>query len=402
MSLRLRPLPLFIVGITLGTGISLGLTAWAAHDARAPVLAWQNAQLFAEVYQNIKQDYVEEISDEKLMGAAIRGTVSGLDPYSAYLDPKEFEEMRLNTAGAYSGVGIEISTAEHSIKVLAAIDDSPAAHAGIREGDIVIAIDNVPVDAANLNDSVERMRGESGSQVTLSIQRAAAKPFAVVLTRGTVQMHSVKHEMLEPGYGYVRISQFNENTGVEFSHELAALQTKGPLLGLVLDLRNNPGGVLDAAVAVADAMLDSGTIVTADGRAADAKFEMKAHAGDLLNNAPIAILVNGGSASAAEIVAGALKDNQRAVLIGQTTYGKGSVQSVLPLSGGGAIKLTTSHYYTPSGASINHHGIVPDVVLDDLAKQAPPIPTSASKLLRDDAEVRVALAKLRSKVRGPG
>jgi carboxyl-terminal processing protease len=215
-------------------------------------------------------------------------------------------------------------------------------------------------------------------------------------------MHSVKREVLEPGYGYLRITQFNENTGVDFSHELAELQKKAPLRGLVLDLRNNPGGVLDAAVSVADTLLDSGIIVTADGRTADAKFAMRAHPGDLMNKAPIVVLVNHGSASASEIVAGALKDLQRATLIGQTTYGKGSVQSVLPLAGGGALKLTTSRYHTPSGASINERGIVPDFVIDNLSKQAPPAPKSGLQLLIDDAEIRLALEKLRSKVKESG
>jgi carboxyl-terminal processing protease len=215
-------------------------------------------------------------------------------------------------------------------------------------------------------------------------------------------MHSIKQELLEPGFGYLRITQFNENTGVDFSRELTALQKKGPLRGLVLDLRNNPGGVLDAAVAVADALLDSGVIVTADGRTSDAKFEMQAHTGDLMNKAPIVVLVNHGSASASEIVAGALQDLKRASLIGHTTYGKGLVQSVLPLAGGGAIKLTTSRYHTPSGASINERGIVPDVVIDNLAAQAPPPSKTGVKLLQDDAEVRLALEKLRSKVKETG
>lgn len=404
MRFRLRTFSVFAVGIAIGGSLSLGYTAWAARDSRTvATLGWQNAQLFAEVYEHIKQDYVDEVPDRRLIEAAIRGSIAGLDQYSAYLDENELEEMRMNTAGAYSGVGIEIALIENTIKILNTIEDSPAARAGVRAGDAVVAVDNVPVDAANINDSVERMRGKSGTRVKLTIIREATpQPFDVVLTRGTVQVHSVKPELLEPGYAYVRITQFNENTGVDFSRELANLQKKTPLRGLVLDLRNNPGGVLDAAVAVADALLDSGVIVTADGRAADAKFEMQAHPGDLMNNAPIVVLVNGGSASASEIVAGALKDHKRASLIGQKTYGKGLVQSVLPLSSGGALKLTTSRYLTPSGVSINERGIVPDVVIENLAKEAPPAPKSGSRLLIDDAEVRLALEKLRSKVKGSG
>jgi carboxyl-terminal processing protease len=268
---------------------------------------------------------------------------------------------------------------------------------------VIVAVDDIPVSTANMGDSVERMRGKTGTRVKLTIARdGVAQPFDVTLTRGTVQMRTVRHELLEPGFGYVRISQFNENTGLDFSRELGELQKQGPLRGLVLDLRNNPGGVLDAAVAVADALLESGTIVTADGRAPDAKFVMTAHAGDLMHNAPIVVLVNNGSASASEIVAGALKDQNRAALIGQTTYGKGLVQSVLPLAGGGALKLTTSRYHTPSGASINERGIVPDFVIDNAVKQAPPAPKSGDKLLIDDAEVRFALEKLRGKVKEHG
>ena len=367
MSHRLRTLTILVIGIVGGASFSLGYAAWASHDTRAVSLVpGQDAQLFAEVYERVKHDYVDEVPDDKLMEAAVRGAVASLDPYSEYLDVNEFEEMRVSTAGEYSGVGVEISVNDGSLKVITAIDDSPAARAGVRAGDIITAVDQIPVDPANLNESIDRLRGKPGSKVKLSIARAALEPFDVVLTRGSVQVHSVKQEMLEPGYGYVRISQFNENTGVDFAHALTSLQSQKPLRGLVLDLRNNPGGVLDAAVAVADSLLDHGMIVTADGRTPDAKFAMQAHAGDLTHNAGIIVLVNNGSASASEIVAGALKDNSRAILMGQTTFGKGVVQSVVPLSSGGAVKLTTSRYYTPSGASIQDHGIVPDVVVGDL------------------------------------
>ncbi|HYM35610.1 MAG TPA: S41 family peptidase [Steroidobacteraceae bacterium] len=396
MTSRLRTLSLLAIGIACGVSMSFGYAAWAAHDSRVSVVPWQHAQMFAEVYEHIKQEYVDDTSDQQLMENAIRGAVASLDPYSAYLDAKEFEEMRMSTAGEYSGVGIEISLSENTLKVISTIEDSPAARADIRAGDVVIAIDKIPIDANNLNESVERLRGKSGSRVKLTISRdTAPMPFDVTLTRGSVQVHSVKQEMLEPGYGYVRISQFNENTGVDFSRALTTLQKQDMLRGLVLDLRNNPGGVLDAAVSVADALLDHGTIVTAEGRASDAKFAMQAHPGDLLNNAPVVILVNGGSASASEIVAGALKDNARALLVGRTTYGKGSVQSVLPLASGGALKLTTSRYHTPSGASIHQHGIVPDVVIDNVVKQAPPAPKNGNHLLIDDAEVRIALEKVK-------
>jgi carboxyl-terminal processing protease len=399
MSSRLRALSLLVIGLVAGASLSFGYTAWAARDAHAAsVLAWQDAQLFAEVYERIKQLYVDEIPDDQLMETAIRGAVAGLDPYSAYLDEREFEEMRQTTTGEYSGVGVEISLNEGVLKVMTVIDDSPAAHAGVRSGDVVIAVDKGPVEASNLNESVEHLRGKEGSRVKLTISRAKIpEPFDVVVIRGSVQVHTVRQEMLEPGYGYVRIAQFNENTGVDFSHAINSLQAQNHLRGLVLDLRNNPGGVLDAAVSVADALLDHGLIVSAEGRAPDAKFSMQAKPGDLLNNAPIVILVNGGSASAAEIVAGALKDNARATLVGQTTFGKGLVQSVLPLSGGRGLKLTTSRYYTPSGASIQKHGIVPDVVVDNLAKQMPLTPWNGSHMMTEDAEVRLALEKLKKK-----
>jgi carboxyl-terminal processing protease len=404
MAARLRTVSALAIGIVIGGSLTFGLTAFAARDARnAPLLGWENARLFAEVYEHIKQDYVDEIPDTRLIEAAIRGSMAGLDQYSAYLDEKELEEMRMSTSGAYSGVGIEIALIDGAIRVMNAIEDSPASRAGVSAGDIVVAVDNVPVDATNLNDSVERMRGKAGTRVKLTILRESAKqPFEVALTRGTVQMHSVKHEMLEPGFGYLRISQFNENTGEDFAQELAKLQKQNSLRGLVLDLRNNPGGVLEAAVAVTDAVLDSGVIVTADGRTADARFELRARPGDQMNKAPIVVLVNGGSASASEIVAGALKDHRRAQLVGQNTYGKGSVQSVLPLAGGGALKLTTSRYHTPSGATIHERGIVPDFIIEDTTQQAPPVPKNGSQLLQNDAELRIALDRLKAQAKEPG
>lgn len=404
MAARLRTVSALAIGIVIGGCFTFGLTAFAARDARtAPLLGWENARLFAEVYEHIKQDYVDEIPDARLIEAAVRGSMAGLDQYSAYLDEKELEEMRMSTSGAYSGVGIEIALVDGAIRVMNAIEDSPAARAGVVAGDIVVAVDNVPVDAANLDDSVERMRGKAGTRVKLTISRANAQlPFDVALTRGTVQMHSVKHEMLESGFGYLRITQFNENTGADFAQELAKLQKQNPLRGLVIDLRNNPGGVLEAAVAVSDAVLDTGVIVTADGRTPDARFELRARPGDMMNKAPIVILVNGGSASASEIVAGALKDHHRAQLIGQNTYGKGSVQSVLPLAGGGALKLTTSRYHTPSGASINEHGIAPDILIENALKEAPAAPKSGSPLLQNDAELRIALDKLKAQAKDIG
>jgi carboxyl-terminal processing protease len=321
--------------------------------------------------------------------------LSGLDQYSTYMDAHEYEEMRMNTSGAYSGVGIEVSLTEQQLKVVAVIDDSPAARAGIRGGDVIETIDAIAVEPTKLNAAADRLRGKPGAHVTLLIRRAnTPQRLAFDLVRRKVQVHSVKAELLEPGYAYVQVSQFSETTADDFSATLKTLQSGAPLRGLVLDLRNNPGGVLEAAVSVADEFLDNGVIVTAQGRAVGADFVMQAHPGDSLNGAPLVMLVNGGSASASEIVAGALQDHRRAQLIGQTTYGKGTVQTVTSLAQGGALKLTTSRYHTPSGASIQQHGITPDIVLADIAA-APPAKPNASRLLRGDAEIRIALDKLK-------
>ncbi len=384
------------VGMLLGVCLTFGYSVLAARAV--PSLPWQQANLFAEVYERVRRDYIEEISDERLMNGAVRGLLSGLDQYSLYMDAREYDEMRVNTSGAYSGVGIEISLGNGQLQVTAAIEGSPAARAGIRGGDMVIAVDAITVDPANLESAVDRLRGKPGAHVKLTISRVGVpQPLQFDLVRRKVQLHSVKAELLEPGYAYVSVSQFSETTADDLRAAINTLQKPEPLRGLVLDLRNNPGGVLEAAVAIADDFLDSGVIVTAQGRTADANFAMQAQAGDVLQGAPMTVLVNGGSASAAEIVAGALKDHGRAQLIGQTTYGKGSVQSVVSLATGGALKLTTSRYYTPSGASIQQRGITPDIVLAHVA--APPTASNAqSNPLTGDAEVRIALDKLKTKI----
>ena len=360
-------------GALLGMGLSVGRSVQAereiepqpSHEPYAPV-RWQDARLLAEVLERVRKDYVESISDQELIEAAIRGLVADLDPHSAYLDPEEFNEIRISTSGEYSGVGIEVALEKGSVRVVNPIEEGPAARAGVKAGDTIVAVDGVAVDLNNLNDSIDRMRGAPGSTVKITIARAdAPKPLEFTLARASVQVHSVKKELFEHDVGYVRITHFSETTASDMERAIAALkkQSGGKLRGLVLDLRNNPGGVLEAAVGVSDAFLDQGIIVTANGRAPDAKFEMDAKSGDLMQGAPIIVLVNGGSASASEIVAGALQDNHRATLLGQQTYGKGSVQTVVPLSDGHAIKLTTSRYFTPSGASIHEKGIKPDMVV---------------------------------------
>ncbi len=352
------------------------------------------------VLERVKHDYVNPVDDHQLLQAAIRGMVSSLDPYSAYLEGDEYDELKISSSGRYSGVGIELSIEDDQVVVIAPFDGSPAAQAGIRSGDVIVTIDGVSVDTNSLSDTIGRMRGAEGTTVKIGILReGVAEPMLFTLKRSRVDLHSVRAEMLEPGFGYVRISQFSETTGDDFMTALKDLRKHNgaPLKGLVLDLRDNPGGVLEAAVSVADAFLDSGVIVTAKGRTPDSKFEMDATPGDVLNGAPIVVLVNGGSASAAEIVAGALKDQHRAKLMGRTTFGKGSVQTIIPLSEDRAVKLTTSLYYTPSGVSINHRGIAPDIELESNPKPPAPAvaPPASAPLLQRDAEVARALEELK-------
>ena len=366
-------------------------------------LPWQEASLFADVYERIKRDYVDEVDDHALMEKAIRGMVAALDPHSAYLDSQEFDEIRLSTMGSYPGVGIEVVASEGMVKILRPIEGSPAQRAGLRAGDQIVRIDGTDI-GADLAGAIARMRGVSGSVVALSIHREGSPELLeFALRRAQVEVHSVLAQSLEPGLGYLRITTFSETTAQDVARAISRLKRDNPagIEGLVLDLRNNPGGVLEAGVAVADAFLSSGVIVTADGRTPEARFRMDASHGDLINGAPLVVLVNGGSASASEIVAGALKDHGRALLVGRKTYGKGSVQTVLPLPRGGAVKLTTSRYFTPSGASIHGKGIVPDVIEEGPGE--PPAELSVDRaeapLTERDADVRLALGVLKERVR---
>jgi carboxyl-terminal processing protease len=385
----------------LGLGVSLGLANGVPADKPATLrtdLPWQDARMLAEVLERVKHEYVNPVDDHQLLQAAIRGMVSSLDPFSAYLDGDEYDEVKISSSGQYSGVGIEVSMEDDEVVVVSPFEGSPAAAAGIRTGDIIATIDGIPVNTTTLADTIGRMRGKEGTSVKIGIVReGSTEPLQFTLKRSRVDLRSVKSELLEAGMGYVRISQFSETTGDDLNAALKDLRKhNGALLkGLVLDLRNNPGGVLEAAVSVADVFLDSGVIVTAKGRTPESKFEMDATPGDALNGAPIVVLINGGSASAAEIVAGALKDNHRAKLMGRTTFGKGSVQTVIPLSGDRAVKLTTSLYYTPSGISINHRGIAPDIELErDSKPPSVPVPADAP-LLQRDADVRRAFQELK-------
>ena len=396
-----------VAGALLGFfGAFAGGVLAGLHEAPAGAatgsLPWEDARLFAEVYDRIKREYVDDVSDRALMDKAIRGMVAALDPHSAYLDSEEFEEIRLSTMGAYPGVGIEVAAEDSAVKILRPIDGSPAALAGLQPGDEIVRIDGSDI-GADLAGAIARMRGPSGSTVRLTIRRAGVEGLMEFeLRRSKVEVHSVVGQSLESGYGYLRITGFSETTAEDVNRAVARLRRDNPagLKGLVLDLRNNPGGVLEAGVAVADAFLDQGVIVTADGRTPDARFEMDATPGDVLNGAPLVVLVNSGSASASEIVAAALRDHGRAQLIGHKTYGKGSVQTVMPLSHGGAVKLTTSRYFTPSGASIHGKGIVPDIV--DPQPEGSPAELdnpghALAPLASRDREVQLALDSLKAR-----
>jgi carboxyl-terminal processing protease len=390
-----------LLGLSAAAGIALGLASAVLADKPAAPdadLPWADARTLAEVLERVKHDYVNPVDDHQLLQAAIRGMVSSLDPYSAYLDGDEYDEVKISSSGQYSGVGIEVSMEDEEVVVVSPLEGSPAAQAGIRSGDIIATIDGVPVNTTSLADTIGRMRGKEGTSVKIGVLREGSpEPLLFTLKRSRVELRSVKAELLEPGMGYVRISQFSETTGDDLDAALKDLRKRNgaALKGLVLDLRNNPGGVLEAAVSVSDAFLESGVIVTAKGRTPESKFEMDATPGDALNGAPIVVLVNGGSASAAEIVAGALKDNHRAKLMGRTTFGKGSVQTVIPLPGDRAVKLTTSLYYTPSGISINHRGIAPDIELPrDPAPPGAPVSADAP-LLERDPEVKRAVQELK-------
>jgi carboxyl-terminal processing protease len=367
MSLKVRAILVVVIGVVMGVSLSVGggLVGGTQPPTREE-LAWDQARLFAEVLERVKRDYVEPVDDAELLESAIRGMVADLDAHSQYLDANEYRDIRISTTGSYTGIGIEIDEVGGEVVVVTPIAGSPAARAGIRSGDRIIAIDGTALETRNLKETVERLRGPAGSKLTLTVLRDD-EALDYDVRRQVIRMASVHHEIIGPSYGYVRVSQFNENTARELGRAIDALQEEnaGMLDGLVLDLRNNPGGVLDAAVDVTDLFLNAGVIVTADGRSSDARFTRSAHRGDVLDGAPLVVIVNSGSASASEIVAGALQDHRRALIVGTETFGKGLVQTVVPLSAGRAIKLTTSRYYTPSGDSIHEVGISPDIFVAD-------------------------------------
>jgi carboxyl-terminal processing protease len=316
------------------------------------------------VFTRIKENYVEQIEDDQLLEYAIRGMLSGLDPHSAYLSQEEYKELQIGTQGEFGGLGIEVTMDDGFVKVVAPIDDTPASRAGIQAGDLIVRLDGQPVKGMSLNDAVQIMRGKPGTDIRLTIIREGRdQPLQVKITRAVIEVKSVDSRMLEPGYGYLRISHFQTNTQEAVDSALQELEqkTEDGLQGLVLDLRNNPGGVLSAAVSVSDTFLEQGLVVYTEGRSNDSRLRYSARPGDAIDGAPLVVLVNEGSASASEIVAGALQDHGRAVVVGKKTFGKGSVQTIQDLSAGGALKLTTARYYTPDGRSIQASGIEPDI-----------------------------------------
>ncbi|ORU92236.1 MAG: peptidase S41 [Cycloclasticus sp. symbiont of Bathymodiolus heckerae] len=367
MNFLRKTLPVLLVGAALGVMLSVGGTVLAEKDRASSSLPLEDLKAFSEVFGQIKASYVEEVSDHDLLENAIKGMLSGLDPHSTYLDKKAFKDLREGTRGEFGGLGIEVGMEDGFVKVITPIDDTPAFKAGVEAGDVVIRLDEKPVKGMTLSDAVKIMRGKPGTDIVLTIIRdGEPKPLKISITRDVIKVVSVKHRMLEPGYGYVRIASFQTRTGANLNEALSQLKKESEnneLKGLVLDLRNNPGGLLNASAAVSDAFLNSGLIVYTEGRIEQSKISFKATPGDVLQGAPIVVLINGGSASASEIVAGALQDHRRAVIMGQQSFGKGSVQTILENNKGGAIKLTTARYFTPSGRSIQAEGITPDVVL---------------------------------------
>ena len=381
---KMQKTSLIFFGAIIGVMISLNFSAVANKEAVSP-LPIDDLRAFTEVFGKIKSDYVEPVEDKKLITEAINGMLTGLDPHSAYLDADAFKDLRVGTQGEFGGLGIEVSMEDGFVKVVSPIEDTPAFLAGIKSGDLIIKLDETPIKGLTLNEAVKRMRGKPGTKITLTvIRKGEAKPIVVTLTRAVIKIQSVKSKLVEPGYGYIRITQFQEHTGENMAQALDTFykQNKAPLKGLVLDLRNDPGGLLNGAVAVSAAFLPKDALVVyTEGRTEDAKMRLTASKENYLHSAaeedylknlpagtktvPMVVLVNGGSASASEIVAGALQDHKRAIIMGTQTFGKGSVQTVLPLGNNTAIKLTTSRYFTPNGRSIQAKGISPDITVEE-------------------------------------
>ncbi len=357
-------------GLLLGVMLAIGIGVRAERDNRAAQsIPVEDIRSLSEVFGKIKDNYVEEVSDKELLENAIRGMLTGLDPHSTYLDKEAFRELRVGTTGEFGGLGIVVGLEDGFVKVISPIDDTPAQRAGIKAGDLIIRLDGKTVKGMSLDDAVKIMRGRPGTSIQLLVVRTGKdKPLDIKVTRDKIRVQSVKNRTLEKGFGYVRVSQFQERSSSDLKKQISKLKKEngGKLKGIVLDLRNNPGGLLDSAVEISDIFITKGPIVSVKGRNEDNEIVHSAKPDDMLDGAPIVVLVNGGSASASEIVAGALQDHKRAIIMGTKTFGKGSVQTVVPLGNNTAIKLTTARYYTPSGRSIQAKGIEPDIVIANL------------------------------------
>ena len=379
------------------TGAKAPADAPAAASSVPDRVDLDDVRNFSRVYEIVRQAYVEPVDNKTLMKAAISGMLSGLDPHSEYLDKDGLAELNEDTTGQYGGLGIEVLQVDGTLRIVAPIDDTPASRAGIKPGDTIVKIDGKMVDPDNIDDMFKALRGDPGSKITLTIvHEKSDKPIDLPMVREKISVTSVKTREIEPGYAYIRISQFQDDTAPDLEKKLGELIRKnGPQKGAVLDLRSNPGGLLTAAVGVSDDFLNAGTIVTTRGRLQDSNLSFEAHSGDLLNGAPMVVLVDNGTASAAEIVSGALKDNHRALIVGRRTFGKGVVQTVLPLDNDHAVKITTARYYTPSGTSIQAEGIKPDIALADLAVNKA---DAAPSLVSSEADLPNHLANEDSKL----
>lgn len=384
MASKLQKIALLITGAGLGVAISVSYNVFAEKENAPGPLPQEEMRALSTVFGLVKQSYVEPVDDKKLITEAIKGMVSGLDPHSSYLDSEAFKDLQTNTQGEFGGLGIEVNMEDGLVKVVSPIEDTPAFRAGIKTGDFIIKIDDTQVQGLSLNEAVSRMRGKIGTSVTLTVfRKGESKPLLVTLKRAVIKVQSVKFKLAEPGYGYIRITQFQEHTIQDLAKAIETLyhDNKTPLKGMVLDLRNDPGGLLNGAVGVSAAFLPQDALVVyTEGRVADAKMRLSAsreyyqrdNKDDYFKNTPkevktvpLVVLVNGGSASASEIVAGALQDQKRALVVGTQTFGKGSVQTILPIDGKTAVKLTTARYFTPGGRSIQAKGITPDIEVEE-------------------------------------
>ena len=368
MSKQYKTVLVLVFGIFVGVSVSITSSVLAERKAEESVgLPLNELRNFSDIFARVKSDYVEEVDDKTLLEHAIRGMLTGLDPHSTYLNNEEYKELKIGTTGKFGGLGIQVGMEDGFVKVISPIDDTPAFRAGLESGDLIIRLDDKSVKGMTLNDAVKIMRGEPGTDIKLTVIREGAdKPLPFTVTRDIISVKSVKSRILEPDYGYIRISNFQSKTARDLVSELSNLkkENKNELKGLVLDLRNNPGGVLSAAADVSDAFIDEGKLVYTQGRIANSDFEFNAKPGDIMNGSPVVVLINSGSASASEIVAGALQDHKRAIVMGSKSFGKGSVQTIQELRSGGAVKITTARYFTPNGRSIQGEGITPDIILD--------------------------------------